>query len=271
MNPFSTAFHKAVHFGHLAAIHLPDSKEPVPEQVLERLDPAEREHALTLGGYRQVDWVGGRLALRAALERMDRPCPPLLVDSWGAPTVHETVAASISHKRTLAVGIVARSKHGSVGIDLEDLAPSRERIAPRVLLPEELAAVEALPPERRWTAIVLRFSMKEAIYKALHPYVRRYVDFKEALVTPDVDCTAQVELRLAEGEGPFRVEARYVWLPGRVLTLVRIREPRAPRPRRRKKRKKGPRQGQEAGQPQPRDPVANDGAPSGDGGGGSTA
>ena len=256
MNPFSTAFHKAVQFGYLAAIHLPDSKEPVPETVLQQLDEAERAHALTLSGYRQVDWVGGRLALRGALGRMDRPHPPLLVDRWGAPVLPEQVVGSISHKRTLAVGMVARSRHGTVGIDLEDLSPARERIAPRVLLPQELQAIERLPEHRRWTGIVLRFSMKEAIYKALHPYVHRYVDFKEALVVPDIDCTANVELRLEGSEGPFRVEARYQWLPGRVLTMVRIREPRPPRARRRRKKKKAE-GGQRQGQPQERGPVAN--------------
>lgn len=260
MTPFSAAFQRAVHFGYLAAVHLPDSKEPVPEAVLAQLDDAEREHALTLSGYRQVDWVGGRLALRGALGAMDRQTPPLLVNNWGAPVLPDNLAGSISHKRTLAVGLIARSRHGSVGIDLEDLSPPRERIAPRVLLPEELAAVEALPPERRWTAIVLRFSMKEAIYKALHPFVHRYVDFKEALVTPDVDCTADVQLRLAKGEGPFRVEARYTWLPGRVLTQVRIREPRPSRPRRRKKRKHS--EHRQAESPtQQGGPVANSTAP----------
>ena len=71
--------------------------------------------------------------------------------------------------------------------------------------------------------VLLRFSIKEAIYKAVYPYVRRYVDFSEAHVTPDPDGQAEVTLRLSQGEGPFRVEARYYWLDGRVLSTVRIR------------------------------------------------
>lgn len=240
MNPFTPAFAKAVHFGHLAAVHLPDSKEPVPEDVLSRLDDLEREHARSLNGYRQVDWVGGRLALRGALNAMDRRTPPLLVNGHGAPMLPQGLSGSVSHKRTLAVGLVARSRFGRLGVDLEDLAPERMGIAERVLLPEELAAIQALPEHRRWTGLVLRFSMKEAIYKALHPYVERYVGFHEALVRPDIDCTAQVELRLEQGEGPFRVEARYLWLAGRILTMVRIRPPRRDRKKSKQRKHRAP-------------------------------
>lgn len=252
MIPFRAAFSKAVHFGHLAAFHLPDSKEPVPEDVLSLLEGPEREHALSLNGYRQVDWVGGRLALRGALNAMDRRSPPLLVDAWGAPELPRGISGSISHKRTLAVALTARSKHGRLGLDLEDLAPERMAIAERVLLPEELSAVMSLPEYRRWTALVLRFSMKEAVYKALHPYVHRYVGFDEALIRPDIDCTASVELRLKQGEGPFRVEGRYLWLPGRILTMVRIR------PARRNRRRQNPEQEQKQAPPQERRAVADE-------------
>ncbi len=240
MNPFSTAFVQAVHLGHIVAVHLPDSRDPVPEDVLERLSPPEREHAQGLGGYRQVDWVGGRLALRQALDAMDQTSPALLVDDHGAPVLPPGVAGSVSHKRTMAVALAARHHHGSLGVDLEDLLPARPRIAERVLLPEEIEQLEGLPEDRLWTSIALRFSFKEAIYKALHPFVHRYVDFQEALVVPDLDLTARVELRLRNNEGPFDIEARYLWLDGRVLTMVRITDPNHRRPRSRKRRRRGP-------------------------------
>ncbi len=70
---------------------------------------------------------------------------------------------------------------------------------------------------------MLRFSIKESIYKALDPYVHRYVGFHEAEVHPDLQGTARVELRLKNGEGPLQVDARYHWIRGRILTSVRIR------------------------------------------------
>ena len=221
--PFGTAFTDALSFGVLTAVHLPDSKDPVPQGILDQLPPQERDHAITLGGYRQVDFVGGRLALHRAIRSMGRKAGAVLAGPRGEPILPDGVAASISHKRTLAVALAARAGHGSLGVDLEDQGPPRMIVAPKVLTPEELRAVNDLPDERRWMGVLLRFSIKEAIYKAVYPYVRRYVDFSEAHVTPDPDGQAEVTLRLSQGEGPFRVEARYYWLDGRVLSTVRIR------------------------------------------------
>ena len=229
MKPFSTAFQKAVHFGLLTGVHLPDSKEPVPDDVLTRLAPSVQNHARGLGGFRQVDFVGGRLALQANLRGLNRSaaCPP---DERGGIVLPHGVSGSISHKRTLAVALTARANHGGLGVDLEDLLPRREGIAERVLLPEEVEAVRALPEERQWVATVLRFSFKEAIYKALNPLVQRYIGFEEALVEPDTDQTARIELRLTKGEGPFRLEGRYLWLKGRVVTMVRVRQEQSSTP-----------------------------------------
>lgn len=207
----------------MSAIHIPDSPDPVPEQILAELPPEEAEHAQSLRGYRQVQFVGGRMALRLALEQLGVRAGAMLPDERGAPVVPEGLAGSVSHKRTIAVAMAARSHLGTLGVDVEDYGPPRPSIAPRVLRPEELAAVEAMPEDRRWFAILLRFSIKEAVYKALDPYVRRYVGFHEALVEPDLHGDAVVRLDLTGGEGPFAVEARYEWLRGRILTSVRIR------------------------------------------------
>jgi 4'-phosphopantetheinyl transferase EntD len=130
--------------------------------------------------------------------------------------------------------MVARAAHGSLGVDLEDYAPARLGIADKILVPEELDVLASLPEERRWIALILRFSIKEAVYKALDPYVRRYVDFHEAIVHPDLHGQAEVRLALAKGDGPFDVEARYEWLHGRIVSSVRIRRrdasPQAPSP-----------------------------------------
>lgn len=225
MTPYATAFTRAVHFGLLTGVHLPREKAPVPDRVLQRLHDDESKHARDLAGFRQIDWVGGRLALRSAMRGIGRGREAVLADEHGAPTAPADVSASISHKRGLAVAIAARARHGRIGIDLEDLSPPRPGIADRVLRPEELEAVASLPPENQWTEVVLRFSFKEAIYKALNPELRRYIGFYEAQVTPDLDMTADIQLFLDGREGPFHLEGRYLWLDGRVLTMVRVRPP----------------------------------------------
>lgn len=222
MKPFELAWHYASAHGIAAAVHLPDAPDPVPEAVLTRLHPGEAEHATTLRGFRQVSFVGGRLALRLATQQLGLQPPAVLPDARGCPTLPDELLGSITHKRTLAVAMVARNHGWTLGIDLEDYGPPRLGIAPRVLTPRELAMVESLDEDRRWNAVLLRFSLKEAVYKALDPWVRRYVGFHEAEVDPDTDGCAQVRLLLARGEGPFRVEAQYRWLHGRLLSTVRI-------------------------------------------------
>ncbi len=228
MTPFTVAFHHATPHGVLTAVHIVDRPEPVPDAVLLRLPAEEAEFARSLRGYRQGQFVGGRIALRFALEQLGVRAPSLLSDDRGAPVVSSPMVGSISHKGPMAVAMAARGQHGSLGVDLEDYGPPRLGIAPRVLTPAELASLHGFPDDRKWMSVLLRFSIKESIYKALDPYVRRYVGFHEAEVWPGVDGLASVNLQLAGGEGPFSVDARYEWLRGRVLTSVRIRRAEPP-------------------------------------------
>jgi 4'-phosphopantetheinyl transferase EntD len=52
----------------------------------------------------------------------------------------------------------------------------------------------------------MHLSAKESIYKALDPFVRRHVSFKEASLALRADGTWHVTLTLAAGEGPFSTE-----------------------------------------------------------------
>jgi len=223
LSPFDIAFQHATPHGVLTAVHLPDAPDPVPERILARLPAEEAEYARSLRAYRQVSFVGGRLALRTACVQLGDEPPPILPDDLGAPRLPEPFSGSISHKRTLAVGMVGQARNGTLGVDLEEYAPQRLNIATAILTDAEIETIEQLPENRRWIALLTRFSIKESIYKALNPHVRRYIDFKEAEVTPDLEGAATVRLRLANREGPFAIEARYEWFQGRLLTSVRAR------------------------------------------------
>jgi enterobactin synthetase component D len=221
--PFDVAFHHATPHGVLTAVHLPDSQAPVPDEVLALLPPDEAAHARTLQGFRQPAFVGGRIALRRAAEQLGWKVGPILPDDRGAPVLPKGLAGSVSHKRTLAIGMASTTLMGTLGVDLEEYGPARLGIASHVLTAREIEAIGALPEDRRWIALVVRFSVKESIYKAVDPYVRRYVAFHEAEVDLDLQGGAAVTLTLAQGEGPFRIDARYGWLAGRIVTSARIR------------------------------------------------
>ena len=223
MKPYTIAYHHATWHGVLTAVHIPDSRDPVPEPILNQLAPAERAIAKEYGGYRQVQFVGGRLALRHACLQLGTTPVALTSTPRGAPILPKGLAGSISHKRALAVGLVTRDRGFTVGVDLEEYGPARLSIINRVLTEEEISTLEGLGDEERWISTVLRFSIKEAIYKALDPWVQRYVDYKEAIVHTDLEGGARVRLALKQDEGPFEVDVRYTWLRGRIVSTARIR------------------------------------------------
>lgn len=47
--------------------------------------------------------------------------------------------------------------------------------------------------------VLLRFSLKESVYKAIHPLICQYVAFQEAEIKPLDDGTADVKLNLKSG------------------------------------------------------------------------
>jgi 4'-phosphopantetheinyl transferase EntD len=204
---------------------------PVPPEVLAALHPEERSVAETLHGFRQEAFVGGRMALATAIAELGARSRAVPVGGRGEPVLPSGLVGSVSHKRDLAVAIVARAGTSiGLGVDLEDVGLPRDGVARRVLRAEELAAAEALPEDRRWVDVVTRFAVKEAIYKALAPTLQRMIHFEEAAVWPSPDGIDRVELHLAGasgGDGPshegaYTVEARHAWIGARVLATVRI-------------------------------------------------
>jgi enterobactin synthetase component D len=221
--PWEVVLRDAVPHGILVGVSMPGDPKEIPPRIWERLHPGEQLAGAEHRGYRRLDWLGGRLAAREALEGLGLSRGPVLTGSRGVPQGPPGVSISIAHKRGLAVALVARRELGSLGVDLEELGRPRPGIARMVLTPTEQEVVNRLPEERRWIAILLRFSIKEAIYKALAPRLERYIDFDEAEVLPRLDGTAAVGLRLKEGPSPDEIEARYLWLDEHVLCTTRVR------------------------------------------------
>ncbi len=209
--------------GLLAAVNLPPSLDVLPEPVLRRLHPAEREQALQMRGSRQIQWVGGRLAAKVAVNALGVDMGALLSGPRGEPKASKALSISISHKQHLALALVAKKRHGIVGMDFETIGKDRRHIANKILLPQELSAVEALPDHRQWTAMLLRFSLKEAIYKAIAPRLQRYIGFDEAFVEIGRDGETNIDLRLENDQTPVHIEGRYEWLHEGLVSTVRVR------------------------------------------------
>jgi enterobactin synthetase component D / holo-[acyl-carrier protein] synthase len=173
--------------------------------ALARLPPAEQDRVAQLGPVRRREFIAGRTALHLALGSD----AAILSDDRGAPCLPPGWVGSVSHKRALAAALVAPAGEGRLGVDLELAAPPRGDIGRRVLTAREQA--ELTDGGR---GVTLRFAIKEAIYKAIDPYVRRYVGFTEvelALAGDAVTVTTAL---------PFAIEATWREHAGHWLTTA---------------------------------------------------
>jgi len=218
-----TLFELDLAHGLAVALAIPDAEDPASLTAL--LQPAEIEAMASWGPPRRRTWIAGRAALRIALVRSRLEATAIASDDRGAPVLPAGIVGSVSHKERVAVALVARADPGEgarIGVDVELDAPLRIDIGRKVLTEDEQREIAALPDAERLAEVRLRFSAKEAIYKALDPFVRRYVGFQEVSVTPQPDGLARVQLQLPPAEGPFDVEVRWLRRDGLVLTTARV-------------------------------------------------
>ena len=203
--------------------------------------PDERRYAREMPANRRARWVAGRLALAQAMDRMrisessvphtawDRPVP-ILSDERGAPILPPPFVGSLSHVKDFALALVARDDGAYVGVDVENLTPSRPGIAELVATPEELRRLKSMPSRLAWKAVLMRFSLKEALMKAFDPWIKRKIGFKDVsiLECPTSEETATfrpvtLKFRLREDTpSAFSVEAFCTLRDGFVCATVRL-------------------------------------------------
>ncbi len=171
----------------------------------------ELAHANTLADHRRSEFVMGRTALRLSLRRLAGATPDagILSDARGAPILPAGWVGSISHKGDLAAGLVAPDAGMRIGVDLERAAPPRTDIGRRVLTAREQAAIAHLSGAEHGRAVTLRFSIKEAIYKAVDPFVRRYVGFTEVELEVGGDGSCRVHV-LDRARLPLAISAAWI-------------------------------------------------------------
>ncbi len=219
-------------FGWCAAIRV-DPEAPARDGLpaleagvaLGLLHPDERAAAAGLGRDRRRDWSAGRLALRAALGRVDAALAehgPISADDRGAPRLPAGLTGSISHKRGLAVAVAALTEGWMLGVDVELDAPPRIDVSRRILTDAEREVIAPLDDHARGRAQVLRFAIKEAIYKAVDPRVRRYVGFQEVELDRIDDGGAAGAAIVTSGLG-LAIEAAWVRWAGVIIAAARAR------------------------------------------------
>lgn len=161
------------------------------EALVALLHEDERRPLTRFAVRRKITYSGGRYALRELLKRHGVDAA-ILTDDRGAPVLPASLRGSISHKDEVAAALLTQDVSAHFGVDVEGVPGPSDDLAARILTDRELAVVKRMPDLERALELSLRFSAKESIYKALDPYVRRYVAHEEVEVTPLADGTAEV-------------------------------------------------------------------------------
>jgi len=81
---------------------------------------------------------------------------------------------------------------------------------------------ERVPEEHRRRTVILHFSLKEALYKAIDPLVGRHVAFHEASITPLPDGSASIALACPRTTGPSPSTAFWTEVEDHFLTTARV-------------------------------------------------
>jgi len=129
---------------------------------------------------RQAEFLAGRYCAHQACESLGVQTNDLPIGADRAPVWPSALVGSITHTDGIAAALVGpANRYRGLGLDVEGVISdaSIDALQSLVVVEGELAVLDSFGGERQ--ALTALFSAKEAIYKAIHPTVKRYVDFKE--------------------------------------------------------------------------------------------
>ncbi|WP_411851385.1 4'-phosphopantetheinyl transferase family protein [Stenotrophomonas sp. LGBM10] len=145
-----------------------------------RLLPLERAQVANAVDKRQREYAAGRQLFRQLLAGRAEAAAPLINDTDRVPLWPAGIVGAITHCDTLcAVALASSNDTAGLGIDLEPARPLPVDVHRLVLREAEHAGLRDLPPAWRELGATLTFCAKEALYKALYPSTREFLDFQQ--------------------------------------------------------------------------------------------
>lgn len=142
------------------------------------LSPAEAAGMGRAVVARRRESGAARMLARSLLGSMSKPHPDIFRSSRGAPIWPAGVVGSLAHDKVVAAAMVGPgAAFGGLGVDVEPAEP----------LDDELISIVATPIERRTFGRhplhgKVLFCVKEAVFKAVNPFDRRFLAFGDIVV-----------------------------------------------------------------------------------------
>lgn len=172
---------------------------------------------------RKNDFIAGRICAFKASAKLGVSLLALPIAEDRGPLWPHQLSGSISHSKKMAISCVARREEFfSLGIDAEEIISEQIDVAQQIASCNELSLVKDK------LALTILFSAKEALYKAIYPLVKKYIDFKEVELT-QIDFTQNTfslravsknlqDLGFDHFEGQFQIKDKTV------ITLIIIKK-----------------------------------------------
>jgi 4'-phosphopantetheinyl transferase EntD len=155
-----------------------------------------------------------RIVARQLLSRFGQALRPIPKSTGGMPVWPDGFVGSLAHDARIAVAAMARQNDfSSVGIDVEPAEPLAPDLLDIVATPRERQTIRDDPLHGR-----LLFSVKEAIYKAVYPLDRTFLDHHDVEVS--------LSAGTAEVLGGRGISFRY-WVATHIVVLAFVRPPGA--------------------------------------------
>lgn len=128
---------------------------------------------------RQAEHLAGRIAASYAIKQLTGCIEILKMGAQNEPIWPSGISGSISHDSNLALSIALNNADALIGIDIETVLSESDakHIWREVITIDEQKQFGGLPFA---LGVILAFSAKESLYKALHRHVNHFFDFFSA-------------------------------------------------------------------------------------------
>jgi 4'-phosphopantetheinyl transferase EntD len=204
------------------------SAEAFDDSAVVALFPEEEEVVARAVDKRRREFATARGCARRALATLGLPPAPIVPGERGAPAWPSGVVGSMTHCDGYRASAVALERNvRTVGLDAEPNGPLPDGVLKVIATPAEIDWLDGAPSASGVCWDRLLFSAKESIYKAWFPLTRRWLDFEEAVVTPDPDA-GTFDARLCvpgpvvDGRRLTGFTGRWVVRHGLVVTAIAV-------------------------------------------------
>jgi 4'-phosphopantetheinyl transferase EntD len=147
----------------------------ISEEWIEHLHPEEQATTTGFAHTRRTEFATGRASVRRLVRELSSSDLPILVGERRAPILPPGLQASISHCDTFVATVATKAADiVGLGVDIE----FHDRVTPDIIDALLSRSEKAkLKSERHPRSLACYFSAKEAVFKAIHALIGKYIDF----------------------------------------------------------------------------------------------